>query len=177
MEILPIFDPEAYIKDHAPNPDLIRYQDEQIRRFWREHRAEEKRAQERWAEEQRRIWVEAQRQAFDRERKSKRALQARQRRAKPPPPAGEVRREHRERHRKALLLRLEGKTFREIGEEIGVSKNRAHQIVERAVRENQTLRKRWRLRFRPNLGRPLDMGGQREVWHEFKLGDPIQIGH
>ncbi len=62
--------------------------------------------------------------------------------------------------------RLSGRTFKSIGEEIGVSVSRASELFRRAEREMR--RKLYHPPVREReLGRPLDMGGPRDVWLEF----------
>ncbi len=60
-----------------------------------------------------------------------------------------------------LQWRAAGLTFREIGAVCGVTAGRGQQLYQRALR--------WRERTKRNLlplpTRPIDMGGERDVWH------------
>lgn len=74
------------------------------------------------------------------------------------------------RQEEVWKLREDGLTFKEIGQQLGVSKQRAQQIWMGAQRRHELAAKRAsekkRDAARRNLGRPIDMGGPRDVWIE-----------
>jgi hypothetical protein len=89
----------------------------------------------------------------------------------PPKPAGPS---WAERLRRAAVLRDEGKTMRQIGVELGVSGERARQILGQAERlgrhairgaHNRAIQRAASLR---GPGRPVDLGGPRDVWLTFR---------
>ena len=59
----------------------------------------------------------------------------------------------------------QGHTQREIGEWWGISAGRVNQIWRKVQRRHE----RWLPPKRPNLGRPIDMGGPRDKWLEYTL--------
>lgn len=88
--------------------------------------------------------------------------------AKPQPPKrtrAEIT-EDTEARRKAIgLARRSGRTYRDIGDEYGLSVERIRQIAAKFERIEETRQNK--KRYRPNLGRPIDIGGPRDVWMTF----------
>lgn len=68
-----------------------------------------------------------------------------------PFPESERKRKSRERHEQAWLLRLDGATMRAIGEQLGVSPSRAHQMVGRHERWLQHGGRAWVWRYPPEV--------------------------
>ena len=61
---------------------------------------------------------------------------------------------------------INGRSLRAIAAEVGISSSRAAEIYHREVRKQ----KRWAEQYHPTspyLGRPIDMGGPRDVWLTF----------
>ncbi len=86
-----------------------------------------------------------------------------------------------QREEKVLQLRADGLTFEEIGKRVGVGKARVGQILHHAQRRLEAKAERDARRARTDrlieamfapkvppriLGRPIDMGGPRDVWIE-----------
>lgn len=81
----------------------------------------------------------------------------------------------RRRHIWAWNRHLEGKSCAEIGEGLGVGSWRVGQMLAHEERRRQNFSKtRWVWYLtRKNLGRPIDMGGPRDQWLEYKPGDAL----
>jgi hypothetical protein len=68
--------------------------------------------------------------------------------------------------------RLAGRALQEIGDDIGISRTRVDQIcwqqeeIDWHRRDNWLKLKPWRTPANP--GRPIDMGGPRDVWLEYR---------
>lgn len=89
----------------------------------------------------------------------------------------------RKRLDEIVQLHRKGMTFGDIGLRFQISSGRAHQLWIKGIeRENRLRIQRnieiysWHHKRLTRLGRPLDMGGPRGVWLEFRLGDGQTIG-
>lgn len=83
----------------------------------------------------------------------------------------------RDRKVMAAAWKQDGYPIEDIGMALGVGRQRAYQLVERGRHilakraKMMEMRNEWLVTR--NLGRPLDMGGPRNRWLEFKIGDPL----
>jgi hypothetical protein len=81
------------------------------------------------------------------------------------------------RGRWCLIERSKGRTFAAIGRDGGLSTSRVQQLCAREQRRDEKRVARWRAhvwsRTEVNRGRPIDMGGPRDVWlHYGPPADP-----
>jgi hypothetical protein len=62
--------------------------------------------------------------------------------------------------------RLAGRILREIADAVGLSRGRVNQICEVQEKQDMRHKRQWPRPWRAprNLGRPIDMGGPRDVW-------------
>jgi hypothetical protein len=70
------------------------------------------------------------------------------------------------RNARIVAMRSEGRTFRALAAEFDLTPERVRQIVIVDARKKRKAIEKWHA-DRANLGRPIDMGGRRDVWQEF----------
>jgi hypothetical protein len=94
-----------------------------------------------------------------------------------PNPAPRTPEEYRARNEREYRQRLAGRRLQQIADDLGISRNRVDQIccrqeeIDRHRRDNWLKPKPWRNPV--NRGRPIDMGGPRDVWLHYRVAaDP-----